>query len=97
MQFARVSRYAIDPDRMDEACEAFREAGSHLRELEGNEGGYFIVDRENGVAMTITFWDSAASLDGSDTRAASLRRGASSSVEADIEAVERYEVAVEFS
>jgi heme-degrading monooxygenase HmoA len=96
MQFARVSRYSIEPDRMDEACEAFRDAGSNLRDIEGNGGGYFLVDRENGTALTITFWDSRASLDASDVRAASLRRGASAAVEADIDAVEKYEVAVDF-
>ena len=95
MQFARVSRYSIAPERMDEACETFREALSNLREIEGNEGGYFLVERDNGVAFTITFWDSGATLDASDVRAATLRRAASSAVEADIEAVEKYEVAVE--
>jgi heme-degrading monooxygenase HmoA len=95
MQFARVSRYSIAPERMDEARNAFREALSNVREIDGNEGGYFLVDRDNGVAFTITFWDSGSSLDASEVRAATLRRAASSAVEADIDAVERYEVAVE--
>jgi heme-degrading monooxygenase HmoA len=96
MQFARVSRYSIAPERMDEAREAFRQALSNVREVDGNEGSYFLVDRDNGAALTITFWDSGASLDASEVRAATLRRTASSAVEADIDAVERYEVAVEF-
>jgi heme-degrading monooxygenase HmoA len=95
MQFARVSRYSIAPERMDEACEAFRQALSNVREIDGNEGAFFLVDRENGVAMTITLWDGGGSLDASEVHAAMLRRTASSAVEADIEAVERYEIPVE--
>jgi hypothetical protein len=95
MKFARVSRYSIAPERMDEACEAFHQALSNVGEIDGNDGGYFLVDRDNGVAMTIVFWDGGGSLDASEVHAATLRRAASSAVEADIDAVERYEVPVE--
>jgi heme-degrading monooxygenase HmoA len=94
--FARVSRYQVEPDRLDEAVEGFREASSALAELDGAAGGYLLVDWETGSAITITLWDSRNALDASDTRAASLRRRAMAASAGTVQAVEKYEVAVEF-
>ena len=94
---SRVSRYEIPPDKIDAAIEAFREAGPALAALDGGLGGYLLVDRESGTALTVTFWENAAVLDASDARAAALRQRAVEPADGCVQAVEKYEVAVDFS
>ena len=43
--FARVARYRYPEDRVEEAVEAFRAASNELRAIEGNAGGYLLMDR----------------------------------------------------
>ena len=94
--FARVSRYDVEPARMNDAIEGFRKASEGLAELEGALGGYLLVDAASGKAITITLWESGAALEGSDARAARLRRQAMEASGGSVQAVERYEVPVEF-
>jgi heme-degrading monooxygenase HmoA len=89
---ARVARYQVDPDRCDEAVQAFLEAGRELGQLAGLESAYVLVDSESGATMTVTLWASRAALDASETRAASLRQRASRSVEAEVESVVVFDV-----
>ena len=96
MLHARVARYEIPPERIDDAIDGFQEAATALRELEGSEGGYLLVDREDGKAYTITFWASGGALESSDSRAASLRRRAMERADGSVECVDKLEVAVEF-
>jgi hypothetical protein len=94
---ARLSHYTVDPERMDEAIRGFEQAAEGLREIEGNVGGYLLVDREQGKLITLTFWQNQAALTGSEVRAASLRRRAVHGVEGTVEAVYCYEVPLDFS
>jgi heme-degrading monooxygenase HmoA len=94
--FARVSRYEVAPERMDDAIEGFRAVAADLTEIDGAKGGYVLVDRDEGMAVTITLWENAAALDASNTRAATLRRRAMESSGGSVESVQRLEVAVEF-
>jgi heme-degrading monooxygenase HmoA len=95
--FARVARYRFAEDRYDEAVDAFRTASEGLREIEGNTGGYLLVDRENCTALTVTFWEDRAAMEASEVRASRLRNEAIGAVEGDVEAVDRCEVALDFS
>jgi heme-degrading monooxygenase HmoA len=94
--FARLAKYEVSPDQVDDAIEAFREAARGLAELDGNEGGYLLVDREDGAMMTFTFWTSQAAVAASEVRAAALRRQALNSVDGGVVGVDAYEVALEF-
>lgn len=94
--FARVARYQVPPEQVDQAIEGFREAGLGLQELEGMVGGYLLVDAESGTLQTFTLWDNQRSLEQSQTRAASLRHRAVSDVDGSVESVAEYEVALEF-
>jgi heme-degrading monooxygenase HmoA len=94
--FARVSRYEVEPDRIDDAIEGFREASDALGQLDGALGGYLLVDPETGNSITITLWESRAALEGSDTKAASLRRNAMEASGGSVQSVEKYDVPVEF-
>jgi heme-degrading monooxygenase HmoA len=92
---ARLARYAIEPDRLDDAVESFHQAGLELSELDGFAGGHVLVDHEEGTLMTLTLWDSRAAIDASDVRAATLRQRALRSVDGEVQSVTCYEVPVE--
>lgn len=95
--FARVARYRYPEERFDEAVEAFRTASEQLREIEGNTGGYLLVDRDNSTALTVTFWENRGAMEASEVQASRLRSSAIHAVEGEIEAVDRCEVALDFS
>jgi heme-degrading monooxygenase HmoA len=92
---ARLARYAIEPDRLDEAIEGFREAGRELAELEGFRGGQVLVDFEGGTLMTLTLWENRAAVDRSEVRAATLRQQALRGVDGEVQSVTCYEVPFE--
>jgi heme-degrading monooxygenase HmoA len=94
--FARFARYDVPPDRLEDAIEAFREAAKGLASLEGSLGGYLLVDRDDGRLVTFTRWENRAALEGSEVRAAALRRQAMSEVGGDVVTVRSYEIAFEF-
>ena len=95
--FARVARYRYPEERIDEDVDAFRAASEGLRELEGNVGGYLLVDRDNSTALTVTFWESRLALEASEVQASRLRSDAINEVEGEVQAVDRCEVAIDFS
>ena len=93
---ARLARYAIEPDRIDDAVEGFREAGRELAGLEGFRGGQLLVDAEAGTLMTLTLWENRAAVDRSEVRAATLRQRALRDVDGEVQSVTCYEVPFEF-
>ena len=95
--FARVARYKIPEEHLDDAVGAFSEASLQLRGIEGNAGGYLLVDRDNSTATTITFWENRAALESSEVRASRLRSDAVAPYGGEIQAVDRCEVAIDFS
>jgi heme-degrading monooxygenase HmoA len=94
--FARVVRYRVPIQLLDEAVQAFEEPAGALVELDGNEGGYLLIDDENGTALTVTFWESRAAMEASEVRASRLRQEAMHAVEGEVEAVDRCRVALDF-
>jgi quinol monooxygenase YgiN len=95
--FARVVRYRISESRFGEVIPAFREAVEGLQEIEGNRGGYLLIDRDNCTALTMTLWENQAALDASEVAASRLRSEAIEAVEGEIQTVDRCEVALDFS
>jgi hypothetical protein len=95
--FARVARYKVPQSRFGEVIPAFKESVEGLRELDGHAGGYLIVDPENCTCLTLTLWESRASLESSEMRATRLRREAIDTVDGEILSVETGEVALDFS
>ena len=94
---ARVARYEVDSDRIGEAVTAFGEAAKEVEELEGFEGGYVLVDHEDGRTMTVTLWENFAALENSERSAGKLRREAASSVGGTVLSVEKFEIAQELT
>jgi heme-degrading monooxygenase HmoA len=87
--FARVSRYSGDADRL---AAGFESVSGRLEQLEGFTQAFFLTDRDNARAMSITLWESEAALQASAEAAQGLRADASGPADASIEAVESYDV-----
>ena len=92
---ARVSRYEVPSDRIDDAVETFGQAAAEVEGLEGFAGGYLLVDHEDGRTMTLTLWENQATLENSERATGKLRREASGSVGGSVLSVEKFEVARE--
>jgi quinol monooxygenase YgiN len=94
---ARVVRYKIPQERFGEVVSAFREPVEQLREVEGNRGGYLLIDRENCTATTLTLWENQAALESSEVAASRLRSEAINAIDGEIQTVDKCEVALDFS
>lgn len=91
--FARLVRYSVDPERCDEALEAFKRAAEQIGNIDGITGGYVLVDGESGRIVTMTLWEDRAKMEASEVQASSLRQEALRTVEGDVDSVERLQVA----
>jgi heme-degrading monooxygenase HmoA len=95
--FARVARYRIPQERFGEVVSAFREPVERLRGIQGNKGGYLLIDRDNCTATTLTLWDNQAALEASEVAAGRLRSEAVDALDGEVQTVDRCEVAIDFS
>jgi heme-degrading monooxygenase HmoA len=93
--FARVSTYQGDPAQIDQGLDYAREnILPRVKQVDGFEGVYYLVDRQSGKALTITLWKSEEALRASEEEANRLRSESAESASATIENVERYEVGI---
>jgi len=93
--FARVARYEVEPDRTQEAIEAFHDAVAQLEGTQGLEGGYVCVDHEDGAIMSMTLWQNRMAMDESERVAAGLRQDAAKRVDGRVVSVQSLDVAIE--
>lgn len=93
--FARVARYEVQPDRTQEAIDAFHDAVTQLEGTEGLEGGYVCVDYEDGAIMSMTLWQNRMAMDESERKAAGLRADAAKRVDGRVVSVQSLDVAIE--
>ena len=93
--FARVARYEVEPDRTQEAIDAFHAAVAELDGTEGLEGGYVCVDYEDGAIMSMTLWQNRVAMDESERKAAGLRQEAAKRVDGRVVSVQSLDVAIE--
>jgi heme-degrading monooxygenase HmoA len=89
---ARVARYEVGMDRIQDAIDAFGEAAKEIEQLDGFAGGYILVDHEDGRTMTITLWENDAALEESEKAARAARNKASEDVGGSVLSVEKFEV-----
>ncbi len=94
---ARVSTYAGAADHIEDAIRSFEAISDAVRELDGFEGAYLLVDRGSGRALTITLWSSEDAVQASTERANQTRAQAAATAGISIENVAVYEVAVQLS
>lgn len=94
--WARVSRFELAPDRIDEDIRDSKRAVTELLDrTQGLEGVYYLVDRESGRTMAITLWDSEESMRASEHAASQVREQSTQRVGGKVVAVEHYEVALQ--
>jgi heme-degrading monooxygenase HmoA len=93
---ARVSFYEASTEGVDAGIEQFRAVQASVQQMQGNQGGMLLVDREGGKAITITFWDSADDLQATSEQANQLRQQVAETAGLSIRSVEGYEVPVQF-
>ena len=94
---ARVARYEVHPQRIDDAVQAFGEAATQIEELPGFAGGFVLVDPDDGRTMTLTLWENAAALENSESVAGRARRQAAATVDGSVLSVEKFDVARELA
>lgn len=93
--FARVARYEVEPARMDEAVEAFRQAVTEIEGIDGLKGGSVLTDADDGVIMSMTFWESRAAMEASEVKASGLRHQAAKQVNGIVVSVHCLDVVAE--
>ena len=60
---ARLTRYQVDANRLDESIKAFKESViPAVKSQKGYRSGYLLIDRATGRCATIAFWDSEKDL-----------------------------------
>jgi heme-degrading monooxygenase HmoA len=94
---ARVARYEVASDRINDAVTAFGDAAKEIEQLDGFAGGWVLVDHEDGRTMTVTLWANPAALENSERTAGKLRREAAETVGGSVLSVEKFEVAQELA
>lgn len=94
---ARVARYEVQRERIDDAVKSFGEAAVQIEQLDGFEGGYILVDPDDGRTMTLTLWSNSATLENSESVAGRARRQAAEAVGGSVLSVEKFNVAQELA
>ncbi len=93
--FARVTTFRGSPERIEEGARIFREQViPWLRDATGFRGWIVLLDREKGRSMGITFWATEEAAADSAASGGLLRDTVAASVEATMESLDLYEVAV---
>ena len=93
--YVRLSRFAgLPPERIEETIREFEEHQlAFFEQQEGFEGVMVMLDRAEGKAAAITFWDSQESMRTSDRLADQAREAAMESARPSREPIiDRYEV-----
>ena len=93
--YARLSRFAgLPPERIDQTLRDFEEGQlTQIEQMEGYKGVLVAVDRGEGKAMAITFWETRQDLRTSDKLADQAREAAMATAQPSREPiVDRYEI-----
>ena len=92
----RATRISAAPDRIPGLIETFtRDTVPDVRKLAGNRGAGLLVDRNNGVCLAITYWESEAALKASEETATGLRTRTVQSAGGTVENVDRFEQVIQ--
>jgi heme-degrading monooxygenase HmoA len=74
--YARVETFHAEPGDIDDLITAQHHTVGAVRTMNGNMGGYVLVDRDAGHVMNVTFWQSEDDQDTAEGEfEASARRG----------------------
>ena len=96
--YARLSRFAgLPPERIEQTIREFQEGVlSQLEQLDGYGGVQVMIDRTEGKAAAITYWETIESLRASDRLADQARQQAiATGLPSREPIVDRYEVVLQ--
>ena len=94
--YARVSKFKVPADRIDQDVQKSRELISRVSDTAGSHGVYYLVDRKNGQTMAVTLWDDERSMTESEEMAQQVREEGVEAIQgAEIVSVDHYEVALQ--
>lgn len=91
--FARVSRYQIPVEKVEAAVAQASPTAPQVRGIPGNTGGYLLIDRATGAALSVTLWESEHALEASVEQANQIRAQIAERINASIVSVEPYMIA----
>ena len=94
---ARISTYDLPEEHRSEGVRAFREALEAIAECPGFTDGYYLVSCDGERAMTLTLWDTRATMEASRVKASRVRSEAAGKTDGGVVSSEEFEVAVELS
>ena len=77
--YARVETFQAAPDNVEDLLEVQQKTVALARQLSGNMGGFLLVSRETGKAISITYWETE------EDRATAESEFAAASVRGDVE------------
>jgi hypothetical protein len=94
---ARVSTYAGPADRLEDLARGFEQSSDAVRDLDGFEGAYLLVDRATGSATTVALWSTREAAEASSERIGQLRSEAAERSAHEVRSVELYDIAARIS
>jgi len=92
--YLRTVRLEGDPEDLEKAIRAFDHVSMPVRRLPGCAAVALLADRKAGRGVTLTYWETEASLKASEEAAADARALLTAEHDLTVIDVERYEVAV---
>ena len=94
--FARIGVWQGNTEELERwITRSSKEVRPAVQVQPGVNGAFWLIDRQNLKALTITLWDSEAAMLRSDERAAALQAG-TSAVSGARSTTERYEIVDQF-
>lgn len=89
---ARVSRFEIPADKLEEDLRRTSETVERVSQMPGNKGVLYLADRQTGKTLAVTFWESESAMRQSEEAANRLRDQSAQNSGGRVAGVERYEV-----
>jgi heme-degrading monooxygenase HmoA len=90
--FARVTKMTASAEWVEDGIAFIAERAPSTQGQHGFRGAYWLIDRENGQGMAITFWDTEEAMRASEPMGEESRAQTAQSVSGRVLSVERYEV-----
>ena len=91
---ARVSRYEVPMDRIDDDIRQSQEIEPKVRAIAGSKGVYYFMDRATGHSMTVSLWETEADMMAAADQARMLREELTGETGAKVTSVDEYEIVV---
>ncbi len=94
--FIRVTWFQSSPDRLEEQIASYsQQIATGLGSLQGYMGASLLIDRATGAGGSVSYWESAESMQASDEAGATLRSQVTETYGVQIREIDHFELVVE--